>query len=155
MFNFYTVLCNQGVTVMEIKFKKMAEDVKAPFKANHGDAGYDLYAYAVEWRNDRMQVCYHTGIAVEIPEGYVGLLYMRSSAVHKTCRMANATGVVDSGYRGEITAVFDVINPNGIYKEGERCCQLVIMPVPEVEYVEVTELSDSQRGTKGYGSSGN
>lgn len=140
---------------MEIKFKKMAENVKSPYKANPGDAGYDLYVHSIEWRNDGMQVCYHTGIAVEIPEGYVGLLYMRSSAVHKSCRMANATGVVDSGYRGEITAVFDILNPSDLYRVGDRCCQLVIMPVPAVEYVEVDELSDSQRGNRGYGSSGN
>jgi dUTP pyrophosphatase len=140
---------------MEIKFKKMTGNEKSPYRANSGDAGYDLYVHSIELRNDGMQVCYHTGIAVEIPEGYVGLLYMRSSAVHKSCRMANATGVVDSGYRGEITAVFDILNPSDLYKVGDRCCQLVIMHVPEVEYVEVEALADSQRGNKGYGSSGN
>ena len=139
---------------MEIKFKRLWEGVNKPYKANPGDAGYDLYAASVEMRSDGRQVCYHTGIAVEIPEGYVGLLYMRSSSVHKACRMANATGVVDSGYRGEITAVFDIIDRGNIYEEGDRCCQLVIVPVPAVEYVEVEELSDSERGAKGYGSSG-
>ena len=141
---------------MEVRFKKLIKDIPDPYKANPGDAGYDLHVNEIEWRNDGMQVCYHTGIAVEIPEGYVGLLYMRSSAVHKTCRMANATGVIDSGYRGEITAVFDIINGSNIYRKGDRCCQLVIVPFAQVEFVETEDdLSKSQRGAKGYGSSGN
>lgn len=143
---------------MEIKFRKLKEfngTVRDPYKANIGDAGFDLSVASIEWRNDGMQVCYHTGIAVEIPEGYVGLLYMRSSAVHKSCRMANAVGVIDSGYRGEITAVFDVYNPNNTYRIGDRCCQLVIVPFIVAELVEVDELSETERGNKGYGSSGN
>ena len=139
---------------MQIKFKKSFKDVKTPYKANPGDAGYDLYVHSFEY-NSNGQIIYHTGIAVEIPFGYVGLLYMRSSAAHKSCRMANATGVIDSGYRGEITAIFDVINSGNLYNVGDRCCQLVITEVPKVEYVEVEELSDSVRGTGGYGSSGN
>lgn len=138
---------------MKIKFKKAHKDVKTPYKANPGDAGFDLYADSIEY-NNAGQIIYHTGISVEIPYGYVGLLYMRSSAAHKSCRMANATGVIDSGYRGEITAIFDIIHTGNLYKVGDRCCQLVITEVPKVEYVEVEELSDSVRGTGRYGSSG-
>lgn len=138
---------------MQIRFKKTDKAVKSPYKANPGDAGYDLYVHSYEY-NSAGQIVYHTGICVEIPFGYVGLLYMRSSAAHKSCRMANATGVIDSGYRGEITAIFDVINPGNLYKIGDRCCQLVITEVPKVEYIEVDELSDSVRGIGGYGSSG-
>ena len=140
---------------MEIKFKKMMKDVANPYKANPGDAGYDLHVAAVEMRADGRQVCYHTGIAVEIPEGYVGLLYMRSSSVHKSCRMANATGVIDSGYRGEITAVFDILGHENLYRVGDRCCQLVVVPFMQFEFIEAEELSESERGNKGYGSSGN
>jgi dUTP pyrophosphatase len=139
---------------MEIKFKRVIDGAKLPYKANPGDAGYDLSVASIEMRNDGMQVCYHTGIAVEIPEGHVGLLYMRSSAVYKTCRMANATGVIDSGYRGEITAVFDILGHGDLYQTGDRCCQLVVVPYLQFDFVESDTLSDSERGNKGYGSSG-
>jgi dUTP pyrophosphatase len=97
---------------------------------------------------------YHTGLAVEIPDGYVGLLFPRSSIYKKSLMATNSVGVIDSGYRGEIMMVLkattDVVP--AVYKEGERFAQLVIVPIPEIEVVEAEELSESDRGENGYGS---
>lgn len=100
---------------------------------------------------------YHTDLAVEIPEGFVGLLFPRSSIYKKSMAQTNSVGVIDSGYRGEVMVVFktttDVIP--SIYKEGDRFCQLVIVPIPQFDIVKVDELSPSERGENGYGSSNN
>jgi dUTP pyrophosphatase len=96
-------------------------------------------------------------LAVEIPEGMVGLVFPRSSVRNYDLVLSNGVGVIDSGYRGEIMATFNVKNPSGIqeiYVEGDRIAQLVIMPVPLVQFVEVEELSETERNTSGHGSTG-
>ena len=147
---------------MQIKFRKIRLDAKAPQRATDGSAGYDLFAAQVESLDFGMLRC-RSGIAVEIPRGFVGLLFPRSSIVRTHQRTANAVGVIDSDYRGEITGVFDLFpdwsgnNPHyapTIYRPGERFVQLVIVPIPEVEYIEVEELSATERGAGGYGSTG-
>ena len=145
---------------MEIKFKKLSEEAVMPVRAHKGDAGLDLTCTKITTGiNDCGQVMliYHTDLAVEIPEGYVGLLFPRSSIYKKSISLTNSVGVVDSGYRGEIMCVFkpttDVVP--AIYKQGERFCQLVIMPIPAVEVVEAAELSESDRAEAGFGSTGN
>lgn len=137
---------------MEIKFKKLHPFARTPRQANPGDAGFDLYVLTYEGK-DRVMT-YHTGIAVQIPEGYVGLLFSRSSVYRTDLRQTNCVGVIDSGYRGEIMVKFDIISmyPE-VYRRGDKFCQLVIMPVPEVTYTEVEELDESVRGEGGYGSS--
>lgn len=131
-----------------------------PVRAHKTDAGLDLTATAITTvinECGQLMLVYHTGLAVEIPEGYVGLLFSRSSVYKKSLQQTNAVGVIDSGYRGEIMAVFktttDVVP--AVYKEGERFAQLVIVPIPEIEVVEAEELSESDRSTNGYGSTGN
>ena len=95
----------------------------------------------------------HTGIAVEIPKGYVGLLFPRSSVYKTGLELANSVGVIDSGYRGEIRAVFRASSDSACpYKEGDKCCQLVILKLPDVDMQFVTKLSTSDRGEKGFGS---
>lgn len=143
---------------MTLKFKKLSEKAVMPTKAHKSDAGLDLTAVGISTQiNECGQLCivYHTGLAVEIPEGYVGLLFPRSSIYKKSLAQTNSVGVIDSGYRGEIMAVFktttDVIP--AVYKEGERFCQLVIIPIPDIEVEEADELSESERGENGYGSS--
>ena len=140
---------------MEIKFKKLTEKAVMPTKAHATDAGFDLTA--TRKNIDEMgNIVYGTGIAVEIPEGYVGLAFPRSSIANKSLMLSNSVGVIDSGYRGEIMAKFKhLINPKPTqYNVGERIAQLIIMPIPAVEFVEVAELDDSDRGTGGYGSTG-
>lgn len=144
---------------MELKFKKLDDKATMPIRAHKGDAGLDLTCTKiVPVRNTCNQLLleYHTGLAVEIPEGYMGLLFPRSSVFKTSLIQSNCVGVIDSGYRGEIKAIFrnttDVIP--AVFQEGERFCQLVIVPIPEITVVEAPELSESDRGENGYGSTG-
>lgn len=140
---------------MKIQFKKLVPQAQKPKFGKPGDAGADLVATSVELKDN--QVIYGTGLAVEIPEGMVGLVFPRSSVRNYDLFMSNSVGVIDSGYRGEIMVTFNVKNPSGIqeiYTEGDRIAQLVIMPVPLIQYKEVDELSETQRGEQGHGSTG-
>lgn len=150
--------------VLKVRFKKLVEDAVTPRYSKEGDAGMDLTAVRTEFADYGNQLKAYTGIAVEIPKGYVGLLFPRSSIVKTNNRLGNCVGVIDSGYRGEITFVFDNININPAtrklsnynynYDSGDRVGQLVILPFPKVELEEVDELSDTERGTGGYGHTG-
>ena len=139
---------------MKIKFKKLVEGAVAPKQAKKGDAGYDMTATSVE-RIGLFKYRYGTGIAMEIPEGYEGEIRPRSS-VHKTGMiLSNCVGTIDSGYRGEIMAVFWKIPFIGKpYQVGDRIMQILIKPVPDVKFMESETLSKTERGTGGYGSSG-
>lgn len=143
---------------MIVKIKRLHPDAVAPSKAHSTDAGFDLTAVSMDY--DCINDCYvyHTGLAFEIPEGYVGLIYPRSSVFRKNLLLTNCTGVVDAGYRGEVLAKFKRIKTDSylssIYNIGDRIAQLIIMPIPEINFVEVSELSDSDRGAGGYGSTG-
>lgn len=140
---------------MTVKFKKLVPEAQPPKFGKPGDAGADLVATSVDISTREGQVVYGTGIAVEIPEGMVGLVFPRSSIRNYGLSLTNAVGVIDSGYRGEIMATFNIKDLySGIYSVGDRIAQLVIMPVPVVRYTEVDELSDSERGTGGHGSTG-
>jgi dUTP pyrophosphatase len=142
---------------MKVKFKKLHKDAVSPKFAHKTDAGADLTATSADFSRDR-QVVYGTGLAVEIPEGMVGLLFPRSSVRNTDLVMSNCVGVIDSGYLGEIMATFNLKNrwsPDAVYKVGDRIAQLVIMPVPLVQYTEVEELSETERNTSGHGSTGN
>jgi dUTP pyrophosphatase len=136
---------------LNIKIKKVRQEAIIPTKAHTTDAGYDLYASSCHYENGL--VCYGTGIAVEIPQGYVGLVFPRSSIANTHLALSNSVGVIDSGYRGEIKAKFRKGGTRG-YNVGDRIAQLIIIPYPEVVFEEAEELSDSDRGTGGYGSSG-
>ena len=139
---------------MQVKFKKLHKKSVIPSYATAGDAGLDMVA--VDLLDTVEQVVYMTGIAVEIPEGHVGLLFPRSSIRKYQLSLSNSVGVIDSGYRGEIQFTFNkTAGPASYkYKIGERVGQLVIIPYPIIEVEEVTELSDSERGTGGFGSTG-
>ncbi len=140
---------------MKVKIKKLSENAVIPKYAKHGDAGMDLTATSIISETTD-HITYGTGIAVEIPEGFVGYVFPRSSIRKTTLILSNSVGVIDSGYRGEIQATFK--RKNGIVQEeyivGDRIAQLIVMPVPYVEFEESDELSDSERGEGGFGSSG-
>lgn len=138
---------------MKLKFKKLHKDAVAPKIANHGDAGADLTAISVDYDINNI-ITYGTGIAVEIPEGYVGLIFPRSSIYKKQLILSNSVGVIDCGYRGEIKFKFRGDRESDVYKIGDRIGQLVIMPIPSVEWQESEELTDSVRGEGGFGSTG-
>lgn len=140
---------------MEIKFKKLNDKAVLPVKGSEYAAGMDLVATSVS-RDDNGIFTYGCGLAAEVPEGHVGLLFPRSSVYKTELIMANCVGVIDSDYRGEIMAKFyesdsDNTNPYGI---GDRFAQLVILPIPSVKPVLAEELSETTRGTGGYGSTG-
>lgn len=139
---------------LNIKIKKLTESAKLPTKAHPTDAGYDLYADS-QSVDKNYNMVYGTGIAVEIPKGYVGLVFPRSSIANTDIMLSNSVGVIDSGYRGEVMAKFKrVTGEFNTYKVGDRIAQLIIIPYPEVVFEEVEELSSSDRGEGGYGSSG-
>ena len=141
---------------MKVKIKKLHKNAVIPKYAKSGDAGMDLTAVDII-ENTTFQVTYDLGISVEIPEGFVGLVFPRSSIRNKELILSNSVGVIDSGYRGNIQATF--IKTNGLdsnkYYVHERVAQLLIIPYPQIEFEEVEELSETERGAGGYGSSGN
>lgn len=139
---------------MKVRFKKLTPAAAAPYKAHPTDAGFDLTATS-KCIDRECNTVYGTGIAVEIPEGHVGLLFPRSSINKKNLLLSNSVGVIDSHYRGEITAKFKRTAPyTAEYNVGERIAQLIIIPYPEVEFEEAGALTDTDRGTVGYGSTG-
>ena len=144
---------------MEVKFKKLSDKAVLPTKAHKTDAGLDLTCTGIESEvNECGQfiLVYHTGLAIEIPDGYVGLIYPRSSICKKSVMQTNSVGVIDSGYRGEVLVKYRNTSGDSIpalYNIGERIAQLIIMPYPEIEPVFAEDLSESDRGTDGYGSS--
>ena len=148
---------------MEVKIKRLVEDAVIPAYAHDTDAGLDLVATSYEYKDDIHCHVYGTGLAVEIPKGHVGLLFPRSSNRKTESYLTNHVGVVDSGYRGEIMLSFktrdfkedeiqQLFKP---YEVGNKIAQLIIIPYPKVQFIEVNELSDSDRGDNGHGSSGN
>ena len=135
---------------MKVKIKKLHENAVIPRYAKPGDAGMDLTA--VEAYEEGMWITYRTGLAMEIPPGYVGLLFPRSSVYKTEQQLSNCVGVIDSGYRGEIMMKFS--RSSRQYSVGDRVGQIIVMPYPQVEFEQVGDLSDSERGTGGYGSTG-
>lgn len=136
-----------------LKFKKLVKNAVVPNKATSGSNGFDLTATSKEWHDEFQAYVYGTGIAVEIPKGYVGLLLPRSSVRKYDLIMANCVGVIDSDYRGEIMATFKLTDTyqGNVYNVGDKLCQLVIVPAPEFKIEEADILSDTERGTKGHG----
>ena len=139
---------------MKIKIKKLHDDAIVPSYAKAGDAGMDLTC--VDMKMSETYVEYDTGLPMEIPEGYVGFLFPRSSVSKTNLVLANCVGVVDSGYRGPVKLRFKELNGpiGGRYKIGDRVGQIIIMPVPTFEFEEVKELSNTSRGDGGFGSTG-
>lgn len=189
---------------MKVRFTKLAKNAVMPKKAHPTDAGFDLVATSRVFDKYGC-VTYGTGLAVEIPKGYVGLLFPRSSICKQDLLQTNSVGIIDSSYRGELFEKYrpaltfidkDGVNPikatepwqhegtdqtdpdtqlvsfHGrsekypdigegclpfqprVYEVGDRIAQLVIIPYPEIEFEEAGELSESDRGTGGFGSTG-
>jgi len=138
-----------------VKVKKLVPEAVIPSYSKVGDAGMDL-TITKEIENTSFSVSYGFGIAIEIPKGYVGLVFPRSSVRNQDLILSNCVGVIDSGYRGELQATFK--KTQGLdsikYKVGERGAQIIILPYPTVYMTEVPELSDTERGSGGFGSTG-
>jgi len=140
---------------LNVRIKKLDPNAVIPSYSKTGDAGMDLTSVRIEYDNDG-NVVYGTGLAIEIPNGYVGLLFARSSNAKKDVYLTNHVGVIDSGYRGEIMLKFRKTKENypRYYEVGDRVGQIIILPYPNVEFIESEELSSTERGEGGYGSSG-
>ena len=139
---------------MFVKIKKLSEKAVIPTYAKDGDAGMDLVATSII-SDTQFQITYGLGIAMEIPEGFVGLVFPRSSIRKTGLELSNSVGVIDSGYRGELQATFNK-NEGPIEKDqiGDRIAQIIILPYPKVLFTEVEELSNTERGEGGFGSTG-
>ena len=143
---------------MEILIKVLHEDAVVPTRANEGDAGWDLVAITeatLRARGGRAML--GTGLSVAIPEGFAGFVLPRSGLAAKngvTC--ANAPGLIDSGYRGELRVALVNLDPDNEYtvRKGDRIAQLVVMAVPHANFASVDELPSASRGDGGFGSSG-
>lgn len=148
------------MSIVNVKIKKLYEDTILPTRADNGSAGMDLYAHL---NNDYMRVIKpHTtemisvGFAMETPNNTYGAIFARSGlASKKGLRPANCVGVVDSTYRGEVFVALhnDTDTPQQIIN-GDRIAQLIIMEYPTVGIIETDTLSETERGTNGFGSSG-
>lgn len=140
---------------LKCNIKKLHPNAVIPTYSKMGDAGMDLTVTEI-YSNTTSDITYGFGIAVEIPQGYVGLVFPRSSIRKMELSLTNSVGVIDSGYRGEIQATFK--KTNGLdslsYQVGERAAQIMIIPYPQVVFTEVDELSDTERGDGGFGSTG-
>lgn len=137
---------------MKVNIKKLHPDAVIPKYARPGDAGMDLTAIDVV--ADGSTLTYKTGLAIEIPFWHVGLLFPRSSVYKTGQTLTNCVGVIDSGYRGEIMLKYTLSPYAKEYEIGDRVGQLVIMPYPKIDFIEVDELIPSDRGQGGYGSTG-
>ena len=159
---------------MKIRFKKLIPEAKKPYKAIDVDAGFDLYCTSIEETPDYIQ--YNTGIAVEIPEGYVGLVFPRSSVTKHDLMLKNSVGVIDASYRGEIMCRFQITKEDDrqlklpfdvmitkitnirseikLYNIGDRVAQIVFLELPKITLVEAQELTDTERGSGGFGHTG-
>lgn len=168
--------------MLQVNIKKLSDNAVVPTYAKDGDAGMDLTATSKSY-DEHGNVVYGTGLAFEIPKGYVGLLFPRSSNTKKDLILGNSVGVLDSGYRGEVVFKFkpsvvyadyttkgeelysltsDLIDtptiggdiPHEQYEIGDRIGQIIIIPHPQIMFNVVDELSSSERGVGGFGSSG-
>jgi dUTP pyrophosphatase len=153
--------------MLKVRIKKLNYEAVIPSYAKPGDCGLDLTCVGINETDDYIE--YKTGLAFEIPKGYVGLLFPRSSNSKKDLLLSNAVGIIDSGYRGEVTfrykRIFNVAlhfedkslydSFNKVYECGDRVGQIVIIPYPEIVFEEVEELSKTERGDGGYGHTGN
>lgn len=141
---------------MQVKVKKLNENAVIPSYAHSSDAGLDLTATSIH--HDYECVIFGTGLAFEIPDGYVGLLFPRSSNRKTDLYLTNSIGVIDSGYRGEVMLSYKDRDfsevPLDYYEIGDKVGQLIIIPYPKIELIEAKELSISDRGEGGFGSTG-
>jgi dUTP pyrophosphatase len=142
--------------VIELAVARLRDDARLPERAYAGDAGLDLAACERVELAPGERAVVPTGIAVAIPEGFAGFVQPRSGlAARHGIAVVNSPGLIDAGYRGEIRVVLLNTDPERAFvaEAGDRIAQLVVLPIPELDLVEVDELPPSERGVRGFGSS--
>ncbi len=139
---------------MIVKFKKLSPNAVTPKYSKNGDAGMDLTITSILSETE-IDITYGFGIAMEIPNGFVGLVFPRSSVRKYDLSLTNCVGVIDSGYRGELQATFKKThNGERKYNIGDRGAQIMLLAYPQIDFVEDENLSDTERGSGGFGSTG-
>ena len=140
---------------MKVNIKKLHPIAVIQKYKKSGDAGLDFVATKVI-SEETYSITFGTDIAVEIPEGFVGLVFPRSSIRKYELNLSNSVGVIDSGYRGELQATFRKTHGDAseTYNVGDKIFQMIIVPYPRVDFIEVDELSETERGEGGFGSTG-
>jgi dUTP pyrophosphatase len=144
--------------VIELPIRRLRDDAIVPTRAYDGDAGLDLAACERVVLEPGERATVGTGLAIAIPDGYAGFVQPRSGlAANNGITIVNTPGLVDSGYRGELKVILLNTDEHDAFvvEPGMRIAQLVVMPVPLVDPVEVEELPESERGVRGFGSSAN
>lgn len=142
---------------MDVKVKKLRPNAKIPTKAHASDAGFDLYCTGFDYPpsiDTMLFIEAKTDIALEIPDGYVGLIFPRSSISNTRHMLRNSVGVIDSGYRGEIKLRFTIDDADTKYKTGDKIGQIVFVQLPEINLIDSDSLSEADRDTGGFGSTG-
>lgn len=143
---------------MEVKLKKLNTNAKTPTQGSSKAAGYDLYACLTSKQAilPHQTKLIHTGLAIQPPEGYFGMIVARSGiATKRGLRPANCVGICDEDYRGEyLVALHNDTDEIQYINQGERIAQLIFMPYLQFEFLEVEELDETSRGTDGFGSTG-
>lgn len=144
---------------LNVKVKKVLSNAQLPVKGSEGAAAYDVFAATETFKAERTGPIfeYDTGLSFEIPSGVGMFILPRSGITTKTTMiLGNSIGLLDSDYRGTLKFQFRNVNPGmgKKYNVGDRIGQIVILPVPEINFQEVSELSDTKRGEGGFGSSG-
>jgi dUTP pyrophosphatase len=139
---------------MQIPIKRLDPSLPLPLYAHESDAGFDLMCAAAVTIAPRERVQVKTGIALAIPDGYSGLIWDKSGLSHKA-GLKTLGGVVDSGYRGEIlVGVANLSNEPYSFAKGDKVAQMLIQKIEQAQFKEVDELPESERGAKGFGSTG-
>ena len=143
--------------MIQLPIQRLRDDAVIPERAYEGDAGLDLAACDRVELGPGQRAVVGTGLAVAVPEGYAGFVQPRSGLADRHgISIVNSPGLIDSGYRGEIKVILlntDASTPF-VIDPGMRIAQLVVLPVPELDLVETDELPETERGVRGYGSSG-
>lgn len=139
-----------------LKVKLEHPESKMPTRATDGSAGWDLYAVSETLNGKDRYIEYSIGLSMSIPVGHVGLIFPRSSISKTDVTLANSVGVIDSDYRGIVTARFKSLIPAGArkYTVGDRVAQLIVIKLPDIELEQTDTLDDTTRGTGGFGSTG-
>lgn len=144
------------MNAVNVSFSKLDSRAIPPRRMNESDAGFDLHTVDGVTLHPGEWTAVGTGLAIAIPAGYAGLVLPRSGhAMRHGVSLVNTPGLVDSGYRGELRVLLINHGRDPVsFEAGDRIAQLVVTPVPPVSYLEVTQLSDSDRGIGGFGSTG-
>ena len=143
-------------TEILVKVKRLVPDGKVPLQAKDGDAAFDVYSVVEHELLPGDSYAIPTGIAIEIPVGYEGQVRPRSGlALKHGITITNSPGTIDSGYRGEVKIIVHNLGKEAFtITNGMRIAQIAIRPVPSVRFIEVEDLEDSERGARGFGSTG-